>query len=285
MQAHPGISDQPVLDVSRLPESMIRPLVSGPDLNRINVNIVLADGSWTRPDKAPFEQLGQMKAALRTVAALFPDREPSSVSLVDLGCLEGGYTFGFARAGYPALGLEARQLNYAKCEWIRKRAGLDNVSFVRDDARNLPNYGTFDVVYCSGLLYHLDDPAEFLDMLARCTRRALILHTHYTTPDMSDDTLARLGQFSPEVVHKVTPGRWYKEYEPWATSAEIEANVWASWGNDRSFWMDRRHLLQTLRDVGFDAVYEQLDFLDNVVTDNFIQDNSRSMFVAVKTPR
>ena len=257
--------------------------VSSPNPFAINANVVLADGSRTRPDKPLLhEDFGEFKATLRTLAALFPEREPSSVSIVDLGCLEGGYTFGFARAGYQCLGLEVREINYAKCEWIRERAGLDNVAFVRDDARNLARYGTFDVVFCSGLLYHLDEPADFLEIMAQCTRRVLILNTHYSTPNMDAETLQRLG-LSDQVELNGTPGRYYKEYELGTTREEMERVLWASWGNHRSFWMDRRHLLQSLLDVGFDAVYEQFDFLENVAIDSYIEEQSRSMFMALKT--
>lgn len=258
--------------------------MNGVDPFVIHSNVVLADGSQTRPGAELHENFGEFQAALRTLAALFPDREPSSISIVDLGCLEGGYTFGFARAGYSCLGIEARQVNVDKCEWIRERVGLENVSFVRDDARNLHRYGIFDVVFCSGLLYHLDAPAEFLRLLACCTRRALILNTHYMTPDIAPDTLRRLGCFGPEVLHEGVPGRWFKEHDPGTSTEEMELSVWASWGNDRAFWMDRRHLLQTLREVGFGAVYEQFDFLANVATDTYIEDESRSVFVAVKVP-
>lgn len=249
------------------------------------MNVVLADGSRTQPDKPELhEDLGEFKATLRTLAALFPDREPSTVSIVDVGCLEGGYTFGFARAGYQTLGLEVRRVNYAKCQWIRERAGLENVAFVLDDARNLDRHGEFDVVFCSGLLYHLDDPAGFLRMVSDCTRRVLILNTHYSTPDMPPDVVQRFA-LTEQVEYDGTPGRYYKEHEPGASPEEVELSVWASWGNVRSFWMDKRHLLQTLRDVGFDAVYEQFDFLADVATDSYIEDQSRSMFVAVKTAR
>lgn len=69
-------------------------------------NIVLPDGTQTLPGRSLISESPVMKAALRTMALVFQDREPSTISVLDIGCLEGGYTVEFARAGYQATGLE-----------------------------------------------------------------------------------------------------------------------------------------------------------------------------------
>jgi 2-polyprenyl-3-methyl-5-hydroxy-6-metoxy-1,4-benzoquinol methylase len=37
---------------------------------------------------------------------------------------------------------------------------LLNLTFTYDDVHNLGNYGVFDVVFCCGVLYHLDAPRK-----------------------------------------------------------------------------------------------------------------------------
>jgi hypothetical protein len=61
------------------------------------------------------------------------------------------------------------------------------------------------------------------------------------------------------------------------------SQAWSSIGNRRSFWIEKRHLLQTLIDVGFAPVFEQYDSLSNVVEDDYIAQWGRSLFVAVRT--
>jgi len=52
--------------------------------------------------------------------------ELSKKTLIDLGCLEGGFTAEFARLGMQAAGLEVRSSNFQNCEFVRKALKLPN---------------------------------------------------------------------------------------------------------------------------------------------------------------
>jgi hypothetical protein len=160
---------------------------------------------------------------------------------------------------------------------------MDNLRFVNDDVRNIGAYGPFDAVFCSGLLYHLDRPVEYLATLFRNTRRLLILQTHYAARRRPPKwKMYPPYKFSRVVTHEGRRGRWYREYRESTSNEKVEARIWASYGNPRSFWLTKEHLLQTLRDVGFSVVYEQFDALRNVVTDPYIREHHRSTFVAIR---
>jgi len=225
-------------------------------------NIVLADGSETLPGRAPLEQTGHCQAILRSMALAFPG-DRSAVRVADLGCLEGGYTVAIARAGYQVTGIEARAGNLERCYYVANRTRLAGMRFVEDDVRNLEAHGSFDCVLCAGLLYHLESPTSFICMLGRVTKRLLLLQTHYSV-DLIDE-------------HEGSLGHWYDEpaADQWAAS-------WAAFRNYRSFWMSKKHILQTMRQAGFGCVYEQYDFLENIVTDKYIEENNRSLFIGVK---
>ena len=245
-------------------------------------NIVLPGGEQTLPRRGvPLEDQGSCQASLRTLRALFRAEEIPASTIVDLGCLEGGFTVAFARAGFQALGIEVRAQNFDKCEYVAEKLGLPNLRFVQDDVRNIEKHGPFDAVFCMGLLYHLDRPTEFLHTLARSTNRVLLLETHYATEELPTD--AELAEkLGPMVEHEGNRGRWRYEYAEGASTEEVEGLLWSSWGNPSSFWIEKRHLLQTLRDAGFGMVYEQYDYLDDIVNDQYIERNGRSLFVAVK---
>jgi hypothetical protein len=53
----------------------------------------------------------------------------------------------------------------------------------------------------------------------------------------------------------------------------------------RSFWIERPHLIQALCNVGFSSVSEQFDWLVDNVTDDFIQQNDRGLFMVYKGAR
>lgn len=242
-------------------------------------NMRLSDGRFTFPANDLIESSGRFMSAMRTLAVFFRREDYPSTSLADLGCLEGGYSVGFARAGFKVTGIEARDRNLECCRYVERDSGLSNLRFVKDDARNVAEYGPFDVVFCCGLLYHLDQPREFLQILAGSTRRLLILDTHYAEVRVPPAYAAAL---SGLVAHEGNVGRWYHEFAEDATDDEIRDARWSSWGNRRSFWIERTHLLQDLVEVGFDVVYEQQDTDDDLLASRFRDELGRSTFIAVK---
>jgi hypothetical protein len=177
------------------------------------------------------------------------------------------------------LGIDGRPANVARCEFGPGRLGLPDLRFACDDVHNLGDYGSFDVTFCCGLLYHLEDPVTFLRTVSKLTRRVLILQTHFAT----DTVPERFPNLSELTTHEGVAGRWYSEHPEDATEEEMLSQAWSSIGNRRSFWVEKRHLLQTLIDVGFAPVFEQYDSLFNVVEDDYIAQWGRSLFVAVRT--
>jgi SAM-dependent methyltransferase len=197
-------------------------------------NIALPGGTRTWPEGGELlEDSSRCRTAMGLLNAEFPSSARAGTRVADLGCLEGGYTVAFARAGYQATGIEARSLNMAKCRMVEEAAGLPNLRFIQDDARNLADHGEFDAVYCCGLLYHLDAPAAFLKMLGQVTRRLLIVQSHYSG--------------SCHEINEGYRGHWYAENP-------AENMVWSSWVNTRSFWLGRGELMRAMRDAGFGAV-------------------------------
>lgn len=244
-------------------------------------NVRLNDGSETIPGEVTLAKRALPQAVLRTLDFCFPDRAEGELSAVDLACLEGGYSALLASAGFRTLGIEGRPGNLARCQYVA--SGLSygtRLRFECDDVRNLAGYGVFDVTFCSGLLYHLDQPMALLKLLAASTSKVLLLHTHFAT----DTVPERFAELSEMTSNEGVQGRWYPEHPEGSTTEEILDRRWASLDNAESFWVEKRYLLQGLRDVGFPIVYEQYDFLDNVVTDDYIQDYNSSFFVAIKAP-
>jgi len=239
-------------------------------------NIELAPGERTLSDRPLIAGSPMMDAMLRTLRLCFGDRDPATVRVVDLGCLEGGHAVEFARAGYRTLGIEGREANFERCHYVQDRLGLANLEFALDDVRNVEQHGQFDAALCAGLLYHLDSPVEFLRTLGRVTDRVLLLQTHYAPEDGADVPWA----LSPFTEHEGHRGRWFVEWPEGTPNDQQDA--WASVGNYRSFWLAKPDLLQATLDAGFDGIYEQYDFLAHQIVDTYITDNSRSLFVGVK---
>lgn len=266
-------------------------------------SILLRDGTKTIPGAQLLSENEQCKAFMRILNETFRPEERGKTRIVDLGCLEGGYCIEFARNGYQCLGIEARQQAIDKCEYAKANCELQGVTFVKDDVKNIRKYGTFDVVFCCGLLYHLDKPVEFVRTLGSLTKKMLIVHTHYSVyPDMLYDLdLPRwkrlilqkiLGpsfnvnkcdySLSPITTNEGKLGRWYKEYEIDETRDQIEAKAWAAYSNPRSFWLTKEALIETIRESGFKLVLEQFDFVNNLEINDAIKRHDRSLFIGIK---
>ena len=210
---------------------------------------------------------------------LYPKAEErGKVRIVDLACLEGGYSVEFARMGFDVTGIEIRESNLAACEATQSRLNLPNLTFVRDDVRNVLNYGQFDVVFCCGIYYHLDNPLEYMQTLSAATKKLLVLNTHFST-ELENQTF----KLSEITNHEGVPGRWFYEFDT-SIQSEREVHRWASWNNDNSFWPMKNFLIQLIRDSGFDFVAEQFG-ITNIATKEVyggLPQYDRGHFIGIK---
>ncbi|PZR28490.1 MAG: methyltransferase type 11 [Citrobacter freundii] len=266
-------------------------------------NVKLNNGQTTMPSNGLLLENSAMWTSIAKSISLFVSKENrSQMRAVDLGCLEGGYSVELAKLGFDTLGIEARAENVEKCNYVKNNLQLDNLHFATDDVRNLPKYGKFDITICYGLLYHLNDPISFLKTVSNCTTKILFLNTHFAPDRDFRYNLGPLNRFvigpiqkrtkfleyrknfrlSPMTENEGYAGRWYREWSKSAPKAKVEKLLWASYNNDRSFWVRKKDLTQALHEVGFNSVFEQFDYTGDILPDNYTSHNNRTMFVAVK---
>ncbi len=266
-------------------------------------NIRLDDGTLTKPEVGhSMDRYPWFISARRILEVVFHGSK-SQLRLVDLGCLEGGYSVEFARMGFQVLGMDIRESNIAACRYVKERTNLPNLEFVHDDVWNVARYGKFDAVFCCGLLYHLDRPGRFLEVLSEITGKLLILQTHFADgTGGGTDWLPRLMRralnpilrtsasryaLSRPVRNESLRGRWYTEFASDARFRDREKLKSSSWNNRRSFWIQREYLLEAIQAVGFDVVLEQYDSLGPGIADAMLQGlyktDSRGTFIGLKT--
>jgi len=131
----------------------------------------------------------------------FFEEFPDVKTILDIGSLEGGQTFQLAkRKGVEVIGLEGRQDNINRAEFVRKVLGIKNARFVIGNVEeaDFSQYGKFDAVFCSGVLYHLPEPWKLIEQLGKITSN-LFLWTHYAADEKADQNIDGY------------PGWWYPE--------------------------------------------------------------------------
>jgi 2-polyprenyl-3-methyl-5-hydroxy-6-metoxy-1,4-benzoquinol methylase len=184
----------------------------------------------------------------------------AGTTVLDLGCLEGYFSLECALHGADVLGIDAREINVKKCEFVKSVVRVPNLAYALDDAMNVTRarYGSFDVVLALGLLYHLDDPFTFLTQLAGLCEGFLLLDTLVALEDRSQ----RITDWNPELSGmrdfsfrgKNYRGRLYREYQEGADEEERAFSTTASHTNDLSIWLTEDALVDLLSDAGFEQL-------------------------------
>ncbi len=197
--------------------------------------------------------------------------------MLDLACLEGGFAIGFAKRGARVVGIEGRKQSIVKADFVRRRYKLDNLELYIDDVKNFSadKYGFFDVIFCRGILYHLEAESVFrlVERMFESCRGILILDTHYI-PEASGYTRNRItGDESHLHRGHTYLGKCFVEHSERATEADREKELWSALSNNSSFWPTKESLLRLLANSGFRDVSEY-----NQNSKNPLQD--RGIFIA-----
>ena len=206
-----------------------------------NSNIHLGEGVFTIAPGAN----GMAEARVQRITQVVLDAVGGNVEglrILDLGCYEGAFAIELAMRGAEVLAIDAREEHAGKTRFARDALGLDRLEVEHGDVRDLDpdRLGSFDVVLCLGVLYHLDVPAAFelIERVAQLTRGLAVVETQIS--------LTRRAQVSHG--GRSYHGRWYAEGN----------TPGASVGNERSFWLTRPSLLNALSSAGFTSVSECL---------------------------
>lgn len=104
-----------------------------------------------------------------------------NLRILELGPLEGGHSYMLQNMGAAeVVAIEANIRAFLKCLCVKEIFGLDRVHFeLGDFIPYLMNSKIrHDVVIASGVLYHLQNPIEFLESIASIADK-IFLWTHY----------------------------------------------------------------------------------------------------------
>lgn len=168
--------------------------------------------------------------------AQFHEHFPNVKTILELGSLEGGHSFGLARNTnvQRIVALEGRPFNIERAQFVQKLLGVDKVTFVEANLEetDLAAHGQFDAVFCAGLLYHLPEPWK---LIAQCARVSpgLFIWTHYA----ADDNTVEVNGYQ---------GKWYQESglrDPLSGMSK------------ESFWPTLAFLKTMLSQHGYDKVH------------------------------
>jgi SAM-dependent methyltransferase len=178
-------------------------------------------------------------------------RQPfPELRILDLGCGEGVYAIEAGLRGAEVIALDARTQRMDKGAACAMRHGLKNVRFIREDVRRVTQelFGSFDVVYLLGLLYHLDasDLFPVLENIYSLCNGLLVI----------DTLISQTEEIQVSWRGHVYPGRLCREHGDDDTDDIRRSRVLKSIDNTFSFRFTRESLLRAIRNIGFTSAYE-----------------------------
>lgn len=151
------------------PASSLRQQIA--DLGPWFHNLHLPDGTQTSPHH-PFGDFPSFK--WQHVAATVPE-DLSGWTVLDIGCNAGFYSFELARRGARVVGVDVEPMYVRQARWAARELGLrDRVDFIEGDVYSLLNARQhYDLVWFTGVFYHLRYPTLALDLVRRVTDRLM----------------------------------------------------------------------------------------------------------------
>jgi hypothetical protein len=173
-------------------------------------------------------------------------------SVLELGPLEAGHSYMLEKLGAAHVtSVEANTRAYLKCLIVKELLGLQRISFLCGDfveylRRDGPQ---FDVCVASGVLYHMQNPAELIALIARRCTGHVFLWTHYYDRATISANPALAEKFTDTTVSECAGFRhelYRYEYQ--------DALQWSGFcgGNAPfSYWMTRESIIECLRFFGF----------------------------------
>ncbi|MEH1894348.1 MAG: class I SAM-dependent methyltransferase [Nostoc sp.] len=184
-------------------------------------------------------------------------------TVLELGPLEAGHTYMLeCLEAASILSIEANTRAYLKCLIIKEILELKKTRFLCGDfVEYLRNTLTkFDVCIASGVLYHMNNPAELIGLIAKCTDKIFIWTHYYDKKVISGN---------PNLRHKFVGSSKsnYDGFKHTLYRQEYEkALEWSGFcgGNaSTSYWMSRDDILACLKYFGLKDIEVSFDAPDH----------------------
>ena len=172
-------------------------------------------------------------------------------NVLELGPLEGHHSYMLQKAGARSVtAIESNSRAFLKCLCVKEICNLTNVKFMLGDCVEYLKANTvrYDVVFANGVLYHMQNPMELLELLGQKTDK-IVMWTHYYDANhiQSNPRLARKFDL-PQIFQ-------YKNFSYEAARQHYSRSLrWTGFCGgpmSTSLWLTRGAILGYLARMGF----------------------------------
>ena len=184
-------------------------------------------------------------------------------NILELGPLEGGHSYMFqTRGAKRVIAVEANIRAFLKCLCVKEIFKLDRVDYRLGDFMPFlrKDDSKYDVVFASGVLYHMEEPVELLKLISKVSDKTFLWTQYYDENIISK---------RPDLAHKFTAVRSFEydrvSYE-YSTQSYKDSLNWAGFcGGPKpvSRWLTRDSIIRALRQFGFVDIQVGFDAPDH----------------------
>jgi hypothetical protein len=171
-------------------------------------------------------------------------------AVLEIGPLEGGHSWMMANLGAASVtAVEASSHAFLRCLLLKELLGLERVRFLYGDCVQYlkGSERRFDVIVASGVLYHMRNPVQLLELISRATDR-LYLWTHYYEREVCGPP-RWWSRFSESARHE--QGGFAHTLYHHRYHATRRQQGFCGGSAPYSEWLDREDLFGALRHFGF----------------------------------
>ncbi len=171
--------------------------------------------------------------------------------ILELGPLEGAHTYMLQDHGASEIiSIEANHRAFLRCLIIKEIFDLHHAKFQCGDfleyLREEPD--CFDLCIASGVLYHLQNPAELISLLSKVSSKVLIW-THYFEPAIISKNPALEAKFLPS--QQLEYGGFTYTGHAYQYQGEREKLGFCGGGLEFAHWISRQDLMDSLQFFGW----------------------------------
>jgi len=205
-------------------------------------------GLCTDPGRAALFEDARVTWAIAQVGGVAGRR------ILEIGPLEGGHSYMLEQAGAAeVVAVEANTRSFLKCLCVKEVLGMRAVRYLLGDCVSFMQHdsGGFDVVFASGILYHLQDPMAFLRLLPRMAPR-MLLWTHYFDEAIVRKAPALAHKFGP--IERATIDGFAYEFVEQSYKDALQWSGFCGGSAATSRWLTRPAIIDYLRHLGYGRI-------------------------------